>query len=141
MIHSVLVLNRQGRVRLAKHYTDADEAGTARDVHRVVVQRDHHTQSSFVALGGARRLVYKRHAGLYFCMCIDAGDNALAHLAALQTFVDVLDAYFRGVSELDLVFSFYRAYAALDELVLAGEVQDTDRDSVLARAAHLERLG
>lgn len=140
MIHFVLVLSRQGRVRLAKHYTGADEVRTARDVHRLVVQRDHHTQSSFVAFGGAR-LVYKRHAGLYFCMCVDAGDNELAHLAALQTFVDALDVYFRGVGELDLMFNFYRAYAILDELVLAGEIQDIDRDSVLARVANLERLG
>ena len=46
-------------------------------------------------------------------------------------FVEVLDMYFGSVCELDIIFNFEKAYFILDELVLAGEIQDTSKKSVL----------
>jgi len=81
------------------------------------------------------KIVYRQYAGLYFCMCIDMRDNELAYLEAIQLFVEVLDAHFSPVCEQDLVFQFYKVYAVLDELFLAGEIQETNKDEVLARLA------
>ena len=39
--------------------------------------------------------------------------------------------YFGSVCELDIIFNFEKAYFILDELVLAGEIQDTSKKSVL----------
>ena len=78
-------------------------------------------------------LVYRRYAGLYFCACIDADDNELAYLEAIHLFVEILDAYFENVCELDLVFYFYQVRAVLDEVFLAGEIQETSKSDVLAR--------
>ena len=52
--------------------------------------------------------MYRRYAGLFFCLCVDANDNELACLEAIHFFVEVLDAFFGDVCELDLVFNFYK---------------------------------
>lgn len=54
------------------------------------------------------KIVYRRYAGLFFCVCVDSNDNELAYLEAIHLFVEVLDAFFQNVCELDLVFSFYK---------------------------------
>ena len=54
------------------------------------------------------KIVYRRYAGLFFSMCIDATDNELACLEAIHLFVEILDHYFSNVCELDLVFNFHK---------------------------------
>lgn len=54
------------------------------------------------------KIVYRRYAGLYFCICVDIADNNLAYLEAIHNFVEVLNEYFHNVCELDLVFNFYK---------------------------------
>jgi AP-2 complex subunit sigma-1 len=41
-------------------------------------------------------------------VCVDANDNELAYLEAIHFFVEVLDAFFGNVCELDLVFNFFK---------------------------------
>jgi len=66
--------------------------------------------------------------------------------------VEVLDAFFGNVCELDLVFNFYKVgylfqlhtdpqvYAILDEVFLAGEIEETSKEKVLMRLEHLDKL-
>ena len=35
------------------------------------------------------KIVYRRYAGLYFCICVDVSDNNLAYLEAIHNFVEV----------------------------------------------------
>ena len=109
------------------------------------------------------KIVYRRYAGLFFCACVDANDNELAYLEALHFFVEVLDAFFGNVCELDLVFNFYKVsaafltrylantpqqpklkleqvYAILDEVFLAGEIEETSKQVVLTRLEYLDKL-
>ena len=71
-----------------------------------------------------------------------------------------LDSFFDNVCELDLVFNFYKVctcviklfcfqgvtnvlwqvYAILDEVFLAGEIEETSKDVVLSRLDELEKL-
>jgi len=71
---------------------------------------------------------------------VDLNDNELAYLEAIHLFVEVLDAFFQNVCELDLVFSFYKVYAILDEVFLAGEIEETSKQVVLDRLDYLEKL-
>ncbi len=82
--------------------------------------------------------MYRRYAGLFFCVCIDANENELAYLEAIHLFVEVLDAFFGNVCELDLVFNFYKVYAILDEVFLAGEIEETSKNVVLSRLDYRE---
>ena len=44
--------------------------------------------------------------------------------------MQVLDRYFGNVCELDLIFNFHKAYYILDELLIAGEQQETSKKTV-----------
>ncbi|CAG7925076.1 unnamed protein product [Penicillium olsonii] len=129
----ILVQNRQGKTRLAKWYSPYS-------VHRLVAPRDQKYQSNFVEFRRSTKVVYRRYAGLFFCVCVDANDNELAYLEAIHFFVEVLDQFFGNVCELDLVFNFYKVYAILDEVFLAGEIQETSKQVVLTRLEHLDKL-
>lgn len=71
------------------------------------------------------KIVYRRYAGLFFCACVDTNDNELAYLEAIHFFVEVLDAFFGNVCELDLVFNFYKVRCTW-ELVAAG-IRDQEK--------------
>ena len=38
------------------------------------------------------KIVYRRYAGLYFCICVDVQDNNLYYLEAIHNFVEVSQA-------------------------------------------------
>ncbi|XP_056169069.1 AP-1 complex subunit sigma-1-like [Syzygium oleosum] len=88
------------------------------------------------------KVVYRRYEGLFFCMCIDPDDNELETLEVIHQYVEILDLCFGNVCEVDIIYNFYEAYYILDELVIAGEVQESNRMTnlwrVLAQAAKEE---
>ena len=108
------------------------------------------------------KIVYRRYAGLYFCICVDVLDNNLAYLEAIHNFVEVLNEYFHNVCELDLVFNFYKVryfsllntenssvsfnlfvsqvYSVVDEMFLAGEIRETSQTKVLKQLLMLSSL-
>lgn len=104
-----------------------------------MASRDQRYQSNFVEFQN-HRIVYRRYAGLFFCLCIDESDNELFYLEAIHLFVEVLDTFFGNVCELDIVFNFYKVYAILDEMFLAGEIEETSKKIVLERIEEFERL-
>jgi AP-2 complex subunit sigma-1 len=84
--------------------------------------------------------VYRRYAGLYFTLCVEQTDNELAMFESIHLLVEVLDQFFGNVCELDLVYNFYKVYMILDELFLAGEVQETSKRVILERVRKLDQL-
>lgn len=92
MIRFILVQNRQGKTRLAKFYvpySDEEKSRLKGEVHRLIAPRDQKYQSNFVEYRN-HKVVYRRYAGLFFCVCVDANDNELAYLEAIHLFVEVL---------------------------------------------------
>ncbi|KAF9349550.1 AP-1 adaptor complex sigma subunit Aps1 [Mortierella sp. AD094] len=77
------------------------------------------------------KVIYRRYASLYFITGVDPDDNELLTLEVLHRYVEVLDRYFGNVCELDLIFNFQRAYFILDELLIAGEMQESSKVTVL----------
>ncbi|KAJ5753092.1 hypothetical protein N7520_010009 [Penicillium odoratum] len=130
----------KGEVRSKLTYLSAQSPTNAVQVHRLVAPRDQKYQSNFVEFRRSTKVVYRRYAGLFFCVCVDANDNELAYLEAIHFFVEVLDQFFGNVCELDLVFNFYKVYAILDEVFLAGEIEETSKQVVLTRLEHLDKL-
>ncbi|KAG6917161.1 AP-2 complex subunit sigma [Tephrocybe rancida] len=83
------------------------------------------------------KVVYRRYAGLFFCLCVDANDNELAYLEAIHLFVEVL-VYALLLTSARLTPT--QVYAILDEIFLAGEIEETSKDVVLSRLEELEKL-
>jgi AP-1 complex subunit sigma 1/2 len=73
------------------------------------------------------KLIYRRYASLYFCVGVDPSDNELLTLDVIHQYVEVLDKYFGNVCELDLIFNFHKAYFILDEVLVAGELQESSK--------------
>ncbi|EAZ62860.2 predicted protein [Scheffersomyces stipitis CBS 6054] len=142
-IHFILVLNRQGKIRLAKwfnnSYTQEDKHKFVSDIHRLISSRDTKKQSNFVEYQSTK-LVYRRYAGLYFICSVDLVDSELSYLESLHFLVEILDTYFDNVCELDLVFNFYKLYNILDEIYLGGEIQEISKKKILDRLAYLDKL-
>ena len=49
----------------------------------------------------------------------------------MHRYVEQMDKYYGNVCELDIIFNFQKAYFILDELLLAGEMQETSKKNVL----------
>ena len=54
--------------------------------------------------------------------------------------MELLDKYFGSVCELDTILNFEKAYFILDEFLLAGEVQEISKKSVLKAIQQTDRL-
>lgn len=144
-IQFILCFNKQGVVRLLRWYEKVP-AGHERtqdviaQIYRLISSRDHRHQSNFVEFSERTKLVYKRYAGLYFVFGVDLKDEESIYLSHIHLFVEVLDAFFGNVCELDIVFNFYKAYMVMDEMFLGGEVQEVSKDALFERLSALDRL-
>ena len=52
-----------------------------------------------------------------------------------------MDKYYGNVCELDIIFNFQKAYFILDELLLAGEMQESSKKNVLRCIGQQDSLG
>ncbi|KAL9645382.1 hypothetical protein ABK040_002581 [Willaertia magna] len=141
MLHFILLQNRAGKTRLSKWYDpyDDDEKEKIKiEVHRLITSRDQKF-TNFVEFRKFK-VIYRRYAGLYFSVCVDVNDNDLAYLESIHLFVEVLDQFFGNVCELDLVFNFHKVYMILDEMFLAGEIEETAKAVILSRLQLLDKL-
>ncbi|KAI0832386.1 Adaptor protein complex sigma subunit [Trametes gibbosa] len=132
MINYMLLVSRQGKVRLAKWYQTMSQKAKAKivkDVTQLVLAR--RTRMCNFLEYKDTKVVYRRYASLFFVCGISQSDNELITLEIIHRYVEVLDRYFGNVCELDLIFNFQKAYAILDELIIAGELQESSKKSVL----------
>ena len=137
----MLLQNRQGKTRLSKYYSPFEHEEKRQlevEVHKLITSRDKKF-ANFIEFRNYK-LVYRRYAGLYFTFCLDVNDNELMYYESVHLFVELLDKFFASVCELDLVFNFHKIYAILDEIYLAGEVQETSKRVILERLQDLDKL-
>lgn len=84
-----------------------------------------------ILLHSDTKVVYRRYASLFFIAGCDSTDNELITLEIVHRYVEQMDKYYGNVCELDIIFNFQKAYFILDELLLAGELQETSKKNVL----------
>lgn len=131
MIRFALLFSKQAKIRLSKYYvptSQKDRAKIERDVAQRIIPRD--SKACNVVEYADLKLVYRRYASLYFCLAVDRDANELATLEMIQHYVEILDKYFGSVCELDLVFNFHKAHYVLDEVFVAGHLQETSKKLV-----------
>ncbi|PKI85479.1 hypothetical protein MVES_000114 [Malassezia vespertilionis] len=127
-----LLISRQGKVRMSKWYgtiSQKSKAKFVKDVTQLVLAR-RSRMCNFIEYKDSK-IVYRRYASLFFVIGIRPDDNELIALELIHRYVEVLDRYFGNVCELDLIFNFQKAYLIFDELIMAGEMQESSKKSVL----------
>ncbi|KXN89660.1 AP-1 complex subunit sigma-1 [Leucoagaricus sp. SymC.cos] len=128
MINYILLVSRQGKVRLAKWFTTMPPKAKAKiikDVTQLVLAR--RTRMCNFLEYKDTKVVYRRYASLFFVCGVSQGDNELATLEIIHRYVEVLDRYFGNVSDHSQVYG----EQILDELIIAGELQESSKKSVL----------
>lgn len=89
-IHFLLLMSRQGKVRLAKWYstyTQKERARVIKEIAPLVLSRPLKL-CNFLDWKNVK-LIYKRYASLYFVCGVDAGDNELITLEIIHEYVEV----------------------------------------------------
>ncbi|CDH61396.1 adaptor protein complex sigma subunit [Lichtheimia corymbifera JMRC:FSU:9682] len=134
MINWLLLVSRQGKVRLTKWFVTIpakEKAKIVKDATQLVLAR-RVKMCNFLEYKD-QKIVYRRqvYASLFFIAGISQDENELIVLEIIHRYVEILDRYFGNVCELDLIFNFQKAYFILDELLIAGELQESSKKSVL----------
>lgn len=140
-IRFLLLISRQGKSRLTKWYQPYPQKQKNKIVREVTSQCLERPSKlcNFLEWRDGK-VVYKRYASLYFIVMIDNDDNELMALEIIHHFVEVLDRYFGNVCELDLIFNFHKAYYILDELLIAGELQETSKKAILHACSAMDAV-
>ena len=131
MIRYALLFSKQSKIRLSKYYVLTNQKTRKRierDVMNAIIPRP--AKSCNVVEYKDVKLVYRKYASLYFCLAVDRDANELVTLEMIQHYVEILDKYFGNVCELDLVFNFHKAHYVLDEVFIAGHLQETSKKLV-----------
>ena len=114
-----------------QNYNAEEKHKLAMEIHKIIVTRPR-GWTNFIDFHDDK-VVYRRYAGLYFCLCVDRSANELATLELIHLYVEACDKFFGSVCELDLVFNFFNCVQLWDELVLGGEPVETSRKVLLER--------
>jgi AP-1 complex subunit sigma 1/2 len=131
MIHCLLLVNRQGKIRLMKWYdcfNINERPKYIKEISVMVIGRSNRV-SNFIEWN-QYKIIYKRYASLYFILLADKEDNELIGLELIQHFVECLDQYYGNVCELDIIFSFHKAYYIVEEIFSGGLLQESDRKEI-----------
>ncbi|CAL6016389.1 Sigma_adaptin [Hexamita inflata] len=141
MIHFILCQNRFGRTRIAKYYsqyTSEERSVLEKEIVRAVTTRTA-KQTNFVEYRNLK-LVYRRYAGLFFTICCDVDDNELAMMEAIHLFVETMQQFFGTVCELNLIFDFPKVHIIIDQIILAGQIQETSIASILNNVKQINQF-
>ncbi|KAF6012046.1 hypothetical protein HII13_001849 [Brettanomyces bruxellensis] len=140
-IKYLLLLSRQGKVRLSKWYiamSQQEKQRVTKELTAIVPLRK--SKMCNVLEYKDSKLVYRRYASLFFIACIGNDDNELLALEVIQRYVEVMDKIYGNVCELDIIFNFQLAYQILDELVIDGVMQESSSSEIIRRIAYQEQM-
>ena len=100
-------------------------------IQRFACLLNHFSHDGLLTRGLDTKIVYRRYASLFFIAGCSSDDNELITLEIIHRYVEQMDKYYGNVCELDIIFSFTKAYYILDEILLAGELQESSKKNVL----------
>ncbi|GBE59091.1 clathrin-coat assembly protein [Babesia ovata] len=124
-------LNALSRHVLIKELLISEKKRIADLIYREIAQRDVRWVNFFDLEG--RKVVYRKYAGIVISIYTDREDNTLAYHELIHLIVEILDDFYGNVHELDVVCNFNTLHSLLNELILAGELLETSKQSVLER--------
>eukprot|EP00477_Mikrocytos_mackini_P001967 GAHX01002147.1.p1 GENE.GAHX01002147.1~~GAHX01002147.1.p1 ORF type:complete len:182 (+),score=32.62 GAHX01002147.1:174-719(+) len=143
MIHCLISFNIAKRLRITKWYSNYTQNNKNQIVETMIskIMEKKRQHSNFISINSRTLklnptenrefiIVYKKYAGLYFCILQDAYDNELLNMNVLNLVVDALDVVFVDVKELDVVMNFELSNFIIDEIILGGEIQEVSLEVI-----------
>jgi len=70
---------------------------------------------------------------------VDSSESELGTLDLITTFVEVLDASFENVCELDIIFHSDKVHYIIEEIVQGGLVLETNKDDIMGSIKELHK--
>eukprot|EP00850_Spirogloea_muscicola_P001391 SM000005S17188 [mRNA] locus=s5:650313:651896:- [translate_table: standard] len=159
MILAVLIFNGAGKPRLTKFYAAQASAPPPppasccrpkpekqqemlRKLCAILSKREH-TWCNFVAdeatFGEGTKVVYRKFATLYFACIVDNAESELGILDLIQVIVETLDLSFSNVCELDIAYNFIKVHQILDEIIVGGQVFETNPTEIVKAVDEMQR--
>ncbi|SBT82821.1 AP-3 complex subunit sigma, putative [Plasmodium ovale] len=138
MIKGVLIINNSGKPRFLRFYDGSSHERQqliTKKVYEIIIKRPHNECCCFIEdeelFSPDVKVVYRHFATLFFVFIIDSMESELGILDLIQVFVQVLDANFENVCELDLIYNYEQINYILDEIIMGGIVLETNIEVIL----------
>ncbi|KAK2145166.1 hypothetical protein LSH36_697g00034 [Paralvinella palmiformis] len=126
MIKFLLLVNKQGQVRVVRYYEGKRNRVQENEVIKKCFTRTD-KQCSFFDYR-EYRLVYRKYATLFFIVGVDDEENELAVLEFIHNIVETFDKYFKKV----IMYNLDRVHMILDEMILNGQIVESNKTKILA---------
>lgn len=128
------MVNKQGQTRLSKYYSNftvPEKVTLEGELIRKCLSRQEN-QCQFIE-HRMYRVMYRRYASLFFILGVDLEDdtNELSMLELIHNLVETMDKYFENVCELDIMFNIEKAHFILDEIIMDGQIAETNKANIL----------
>lgn len=138
MIEFVLIFNGQSEIRLLKWYKFLLAAEKKSAVQLAIRTVKLYAPLSNGIIDWSRgSLILRQYADLTIVFAVESSDNKLLAHEMIHFFATCLDRYFGGVSELDLIFNYLKAYHVLDEIIMNGRFCEASIKAIVrASTAH-----
>ncbi|XP_022801353.1 AP-4 complex subunit sigma-1-like [Stylophora pistillata] len=139
MLKFLLLVNKQGHTRVSQYYEHLDleeRTNIEAEITRKCLARSD-DQCPFMEFKNFK-VVYRRYASLLFIVGVDSDENELSILEFIHNFVETLDRYFSNVCELDIMFNLDKVHMILDEMIVNGEILETNKNRILAPVSVLD---
>ncbi|TFK40948.1 AP complex, mu/sigma subunit [Crucibulum laeve] len=130
MINYLLLISRQGKLRLSKWFitlSPKNKAQVVRDLSQIILTRQQRMCNVIEYKG--KKIVYRRYASLFF-ICEVEEENELLAMEIIHRYVEILDQYFGNIIMGSSIFNFQKAYTILDEVLVAGEMQESSKSRI-----------
>ncbi|OIR58824.1 MAG: AP-1 complex subunit sigma-1-like protein [Amphiamblys sp. WSBS2006] len=111
MLHGVVVVNEQGRIRFAKAYTEKYPLEkTVEKIKEIEGKKG----LELYEMDSGLFLVFKKYGTVFFVFCVD--ECCFLYVSEqIHLFVEEMDKVFDGFSEFDFVFNFHKIEPVLDK--------------------------
>ncbi|XP_069116159.1 AP-4 complex subunit sigma-1-like isoform X2 [Argopecten irradians] len=128
----IVVGNRMGCVRMCRFFSNEGSV-KARAIKEQEVIRlclKDQKQEGIVEYQNTM-LIYRFYTNLIFIAGTSLDENELAVMEVLQNFVETIIKHFEQVSEQDFVYNMDKVHMILDEMVVSGNIAETNKSRVL----------
>eukprot|EP00850_Spirogloea_muscicola_P022311 SM000287S10633 [mRNA] locus=s287:105311:106879:- [translate_table: standard] len=154
MILAVLIFNGAGKPRLTKlaaeppcaRLSPPQKPEKQQEMLRklcAILSKREDTWCNFVAdeatFGEGTKVVYRKFATLYFACIVDTAESELGILDLIQVIVETLDLCFSNVCELDIAYNFIKVHQILDEIIVGGQVFETNPAEIVKAVDEMQR--